>query len=159
FEVIKAHRGNDLAKLEYSEYKPIQAALTRLVPGRTYGNVPIFEFRPWHIWDFRAKDGAIEHVVFEVDDTRPHPSSTLIRITVFRDTGELVSESAFHVGHRCYLRAVKLEDPVNDEYPIIAMETRPGPGLSPNILRQFYGRIEDRFDLVRLEDSDGKARR
>jgi len=95
-----------------------------------------------------------------VDNTGRHPGSTGIRINVFEKARNVRSESVFWTGHRCYLRAVSLDKQGDDDRdPFIVLETGLGAGPGPDVQRQIYGRIGDRFDLIRLEDSEGEATR
>jgi hypothetical protein len=155
-EPLNAYRDKELSKLDKAQAKELLATITRLVPDREYRFW--FDFRPWHVWEFPNK-GQPVLLLFEVDNTRPHPGSSGIRITVFEKTGNARSEFEFWTGHRCYMRAVSLEKSVDGQDPLIVLESGPGPGPSPNIGKQVYARIGDRFDLVRMEDADGKATR
>jgi hypothetical protein len=47
----------------------------------------------------------------------------------------------------------------DDQDPLIVLETGPGAGPGPNVQKQIYARVGNRFDLIRLEDSEGKATR
>lgn len=155
-EPLDAYRGKELAKLNEAQAKDLLATIKKLVPGREYRHW--FDYRPWHVWEFPNK-GQIILVLFEVDNTRPHPSSTGIRLTVFEKTGNGLNESEFSTGHRCYMGAVSLEKQANGQDPLIVLETGAGAGPGPDVQKQYYARIGNRFDLVRLEDSGGWATR
>jgi hypothetical protein len=155
-EPLNAYRGKELAKLDDLQAKELLGTVTRLVPDRTYQFW--FDFRPWHVWEFPNK-GQPVLLLFEVDNTGPHPGSTSIRITVFEKIGKTFSESTFATGNRCYLHGVSLEKQTDEHDPLIALETGCGPGPGPNFHKQVYARFGNRFDLVRLESADGKATR
>jgi len=117
-----------------------------------------FDFRPRYVWEFPNK-GQPALVLFEVDNTGPHPGSTGVRINVFEKAKNVRSESVFWTGHRCYMHAVSLDKQADDQDPLIVLETGLGPGPGPNVQKQIYARVGNRFDLIRLEDSEGKATR
>jgi hypothetical protein len=152
-ERLKAYRGRDLEKLSEAERAEFDALLNRLMP-----NVP--PRRPMglyshQVWEF-PNNANPRVVLFEADRFVPHPGSTRIRITVFEDSG-IVAKSAFDTGHRCYMSGVSLQERGNGEEPLVVVES--GSMLGPNWEKQFYARFGDRFDLVRLEDPEGKASR
>jgi hypothetical protein len=155
-EPLNAYRGKELAKLDEDEAKELLASIKKFIPEREYRHW--FDFRPWYVWEFPNKRQPAL-VLFEVDNTGPHPGSTGIRIIVFEKARNVRAESVFKTGHRCYLRAVCLDKQGDDQDPLIVLETGPGPGPGPNFQRQIYGRSGDRLDLIRLEDSEGKATR
>ncbi len=155
-DVIKGYCGRELEKLNEAQAKELLAAITTLVPNRTYRDW--FDFRPWFVWDFSNGEQPLL-LLLEVDNTHPHPGSTGIRITVFDKSGNVQSETAFWTGHRCYMRRICLEDQAKGQQPILVIETGPGAGPGPNVQKQVYARLGDRFDLVRLENSDGTATR
>ena len=127
-----------------------------MIPERVYEGW--FDFRPWHVWEFPNK-GQPALVLLEVNNRGPHPGSTGIRINVFDKTKNARSEAEFWTGHRCYLRAVSLADQAEGEDPLIVLETGSGAGPGPDVRKQIYARIGNRFDLVRLEDGEGRATR
>jgi hypothetical protein len=155
-EPLNAYRGKELAKLDEDQARVLLATIKKLIPEREYRHW--FDFRPWHVWEF-PNQGRPALVLFEVDNTGPHPGSTGIRINLFEKARKVRSESVFWTGHRCYLRAVSLDKPPDGQDPLIALETGLGPGPGPDVQRQIYAHIGDRFDLIRLEDSEGKATR
>ena len=150
------YQGKNLEELGEAEKNRLLATITKLVPGREYRFW--FDFRPWHVWEFPNK-GNPHLMLFEVDNTGPHPGSTGIRITTFDKAGNYRSEFKFWTGHRCYMRTVQLEELPDSQDPLIVLETGLGPGPGPNVWKQIYAHIGNRFDLIRLEDADGKATR
>lgn len=155
-EPLIAYRGKELGKLDEDKSKELQAAIKKLIPEREYRHW--FDFRPWYVWEL-PNNGQPGLVLFEVDNTGPHPGSTGIRINVFEKAKNVRTESVFWTGHRCYMRAVSLEKQRDDQNPLIVLETGPGPGPGPNVSKQIYARVGQRFDLIRLQDSEGKATR
>ena len=105
-EVIKAHRGKELKELDDDQTDSLRNAIVKLAPNREYKK--LFSLRPWHIWDFKKNGEEPIYVLFEVNNSHPHPSSTIIRLTAFDDSPGLIWETTFDTGHRCYLRDVKL---------------------------------------------------
>jgi hypothetical protein len=155
-EPLAAYRGKELSKLDEAQSKDLLAAIKKLIPDREYRHW--FDFHPWYVWEFPNK-GQPALVLFEVDNTGPHPGSTGIRINVFDKAKNARTESVFWTGHRCYMRAVTLEKQKDNQNPLIVLETGLGPGPGPNVPKQIYARVGQRFDLIRLEDSEGKATR
>ena len=152
-EALKGYLGKDLSKLDATATEQLLVTITKLLPNRTYREY--FDFRPWHVWEF-PNGGQPLVVLFEVDNTRPHPGQTGIRITVFDASGNIQSETAFGTGHRSYMSGVTLQNLIKGEDPIIVLETG---GLGGPDSKQYYARIGGRFDLVRLENTEGTATR
>jgi hypothetical protein len=157
FELMINQRDKDLSQLEPAQAKEVLVAITKLVPKRGYD--AIFDFRPWYVWEFQKAGEAPLHVLFEVNNSWPHPGSTGIRLTVFDRFGKMLSETSFDTGHRCYMRSAKLEEQTDGQYPIVMLKTGPGGGPGPNTYKQYLACVGDRFDLIRLENSEGKATR
>ena len=168
-EVLKAYRGKDLRELEPDRVRWLLGQMSVLGLKREYQD-DVDGYGPWYVWDFRSRDEPPRHLLIEarkkrkvtVDDkvvfTHYHPSYTPISITVLDEGWEVVSETHLTTGWRCYLRAINLQSVV-DDYPLVVLETELGSGPGPDIRRQYFAWIGQRFDLVRLEDSDGNATR
>jgi hypothetical protein len=151
---IKPYLGKDLQKLGEGEISDLLSRLTRLIPKRSYREA--FDYRPWGLWEFKKEKGPALYLLLEGDNSRGHPGSTLIRLTVLDASGETVSEERFTTGWRCYARSAKLEPAVKGEYPLVVFEaTEPGG----NVGKQIYARVNDRFDLIRVEDAGGRGTR
>jgi hypothetical protein len=144
--------------LDETELENLESAIIRLVPQRKYAKY--FGPHPRCIWELR-KSGAEQptFLLFEVDNTYPHPGSTVIRMTAFDDAAKELWETSFDTGHRCYLRDIELHYQMNDQFPLIVLETGHGGGPGPGFRKQYYAIIDDRVDLVRLEGYDGIATR
>jgi hypothetical protein len=155
-EVVKAHRGADLQKLNEAQAQQLRAAITRLVPNRTYTD--LFDFRPTYVWEIVSDEQTL-WLLLDVDNSGPHPGSTGIRATLFSESGVFQPASTFWTGHRCYLRRASLENHVKGQHPLLVLETGHGAGVGPNVDKQVYARIGERFDLVRMENSHKKATR
>lgn len=154
-EVLKIQQGKDLRKLDENKVKELRRAITKLVPKRIYRGY--FDFSPWYFWEFKKTEGQRHYLLFEADNTGPHPGFTRIRLTLLDKRGRLNSETTFHTGWRCYLQDVKLVPATKTSFSMIALET--DSWLGPDSSKQYYAWIEDRFDLVRLEKSNGSATR
>jgi hypothetical protein len=153
-EALHDWRGKALSELGDAQQEKMIATIKVLVPEREYRGW--IDFRPWYVWDFPNK-GQPNVVLFEVNNRLPTPGSTGIRLTVFEETGKVRFESEFWTGHRHYMSDASLRKQIGADDPLIELEVS---GLGGNILeKQIYARIGDRFDLVRLEDADGKATR
>jgi hypothetical protein len=156
-EVVRAHCGKDLQGAERAQLKELLGAVTALLPQRRYRDDLFFEFRPWHVWAFGREGGPTLAVLFEVNNSWPHPGSTDIRITAFDEGGRVAAEAAFTTGHRSYLRGAGLEQRGEGQYPLVALDSGPGPGPGPPPRKQLYALVGTRFDLVRLEGTGGEA--
>lgn len=154
-EVLKAQQGKDLRKLDEDKEKEVLRAITRLVPKRTYQ--AFFDFHPWYFREFKKTEGQPRYLLFEADNSGPHPGYTRIRLTLWDQGGKLQSETTFGTGWRCYLRGVSLLDLAGENYPLIVLET--DSWLGPDCAKQYYALIGGRFELVRLENSSGKLTR
>ncbi|HEY8503934.1 MAG TPA: hypothetical protein VIL46_05090 [Gemmataceae bacterium] len=155
-EAIKACRGKDLRSLEPDRIRELLGHMSELGLERAYQDW-IDLYGPLHVWDFRNEKGQL--LLFEADKISPHPGRTRITLTVLNDSGKVVSETDLTTGWRCYLRDAKLQAAAGGGYPLVVLETGLGSGPGPNVGEQYYAWIGQRFELVRLEDSDGKATR
>jgi hypothetical protein len=149
--LLLACQGQDLLELEEDARGRLMWVIKALLPARSYRKW--LDFRPSRVWTFPREGKRHLYVLFEVDNTRPHPGSTGIRVTLFDGSGNVLSEVAFTTGYRCYLQGVKLEATGNGP-PLILLETG---GLGPNFARQYYAFQGTRIDLVRLEGRAGAA--
>jgi WD40 repeat protein len=156
---IKSFCGKELKSLEADgdEGRKLYAAIKSLIPNREYRG--FFDYVPWHIWEFAKKGEEPLYTLFEANTSLPHPGSTLLRITLLDSMGQVLSETHFDTGHRCYMRGVKLESLVEGEYPAIVLETGSSFGPGPDVPKQYYSRIGNRIDLIRIENSNRTATR
>lgn len=155
-DTLRAGVGKNLSELDEDQRGAIQTAVCGLVPGRDYDRV--FDYRPEQVWDVRQPDDTALVVLLEKIPYVPHPGSTPVRMTAFDKFGMVVTETKFTTGHRCYLRDAAWEQSV-DGIPLFVLHTRLGGGPGPDVGRQVYALVGGRFDLVRLEDSDGAVTR
>ena len=158
FSEFKTYVGKDLRELDSDEIEMqnLLTAIKRLVPNREYEIH--FDYFPWRIWEFAKDGGEPSYLLFEANNMDGHPGTTPIRLTVFSNSGAVLSETQFTTAHRCYLHDVELQVGVSG-YPFVVLKTGNGPGPGPCIEQQYYAIIGDRFDLVRLETSKGKIAR
>jgi WD40 repeat protein len=156
---LKSYRGKELKDLEADGDEPrrLYAAIKSLIPNREYRG--FFDYVPWHIWEFTKQGEEPSYTLFEANTSLPQPGSTRIRITLLDSMGQVLSETQFDTGHRCYMQGVKLESLVEGEYPAIVLETGSGFGPGPDVPKQYYARIGNRIDLVRIENSARTATR
>jgi hypothetical protein len=153
--LVAQFRGRPLAGLSEARVRPLLGALQQLdcVDDRQ----PLFGFIPHRIWEFRRVGDQQDYLVFEADQSSPHPGSTRIRLTLFDDFGAIRAKSQFATGHRCYLYGEKLERVAGIEGPVLALQTGLNAGPGPDFARQYYALIGRRFDLIRVEGSGGGA--
>jgi hypothetical protein len=116
-------------------------------------------YGPWYVWDYKAKGQLSRYLVLEADKFLSHPGRTRINLTVLEDSGKVVSETYLSTGWRCYLQKAALEPIIEGEYPLVVLYTGLGGGPGPDVQQQYYAWTGNRFDLVRLEDSEGQATR
>jgi hypothetical protein len=157
FAQLKSHIGKNLRELDEKKKEELLGVIQRLIPKRKYRDQ--FDFTPWSVCAFTKPGGDSAALLFDVNNTLPHPGCTLIRLTLFDASGKVLSEMEFGTGHRCYLYSAALKQLGKDEYPVLLLKTEIGAGPGPDIAKQYYARIGGRFDLVRLEGSGGKATR
>jgi hypothetical protein len=152
WEFVRAFRDRDL---EGEQTIRLQECITKLVPGRTYQDDLFFDFEPRLVRELPLCRGHTALLIIEANQHLPHPGTTPVRITVLKAGGQPVQETTFSTGHRCYLKGISVENGVDAEHPVIVLNTGLGPGPGPNICKQYYTQIDDRFDLIRLERSGG----
>jgi hypothetical protein len=169
-EAIKECRGKDLSELEPDQIRPLLTHLSKLGVKCAYPS-HVDQYGPWYVWDFKKKGQPPLYLLFEAGKQmranvgnqivriHPHPGSTPISLTLLDDSGKVVSETDLTTGWRCYLRQARLEPALEEDYPLVVLETELGSGPGPDIGRQYYAWVGQRFDLVRLEDSGGAATR
>ncbi len=155
FRQFKAYVGQDLSHLyeQENQRRELLGAIAKLVPGRQYNKHD--DYDPRYIWEFaRGVDDHSSYLLLEVDYLGSvQPGSSPLRLTLFGNMGELISEHKFDTGYRCYLAEACLQDAGHDG-PLLVLETEE-VGLGPDWVKQYYARIGERFDLIRLEDHNG----
>ena len=149
FSEFKTYVGKDLRELDWDgcEMQDLLSAIKRLVPGRKYERH--FDYSPWRIWEFAKDESEPSFLLFEANKMHVHPGTTPIRLTVFSNSGAVLSETEFTTAHRCYLDDVELQVGVSG-YPFVFLKTGTGPGLGSGIEGQYYSMVGDRFDLFLL---------
>jgi hypothetical protein len=90
-----------------------------------------------------------------VDNTAPVPVAPPVRFTALNDSGKVIAEATFKTLSRHSIVDYKLQPLKGVEYPLILLQT----GYGAYEGKQYYALIGRRFDLVRLEGYDGKAKR
>lgn len=165
-DALKTYVGKDLKDLNEKDASELDDLLDAMLPAhaKRYSNGDLIprDFRrgpgyiPWHVWHFK-KNGESYYVLFEANTSRPHPGSTWIRNTLLSPSGKMLSDSEFSTGHREYMQGVELNSLIDGEYPIIVFKMSRVP--FPKIPKQYYAKLGNRFDLIRLEDNEGKAMR
>jgi len=155
-EILRARVGKDLSELEEGQLTAIQAAIDSLVPNRNSERA--FGYQPERVWEVHQGEDKRLVVLFERFLYTAHPGASQLRLTVFDDTGRVLAESMFTTGHRCYMRELTLEAP-DKGTTLFVLKTGAGGGFGPDIGKQVYALTNGRFDLVRLEDSEGAATR
>ncbi len=148
----------DSSKSSGSEIEALIAAIETLNPARKKGDR--FE-KLRHFWRFEKKGQETCFVLLEVRPGFDHPGWDDIRITILNSKGKSQFDSTFTTSMRCYVKHIDLESKGQDEFPIIILSTENGgpnrPG--PDIKKQYLAKIQNRFDLIRLENSEHVATR
>jgi hypothetical protein len=156
-EAMRTYLGKDLERLDEAEGEQVMSIIKMLVPGRSYRDV--WDFKPWRFWAFGNEEGDPLYLLFEADNSGPHPGSTGIRLTLVNESSERPLEFVFHTAHRCYMQGVKLEVSEGFTSPLIIIETGYGPGPGPGYEQQYYTLIGNRIDLIRLEYANAEPAR
>jgi hypothetical protein len=167
---ITACRGKELQALEPDQARELLGHMAKLGLERYPDRVD--RFGPWYVWDFGKKDQPPLYLLFEAGKKMKlrdgnkvvawvhlHPSATPVSLTLLDGSGKVVSETDLTTGWRCYLKGAKLQPAGDKHYPLVVLETELGSGPGPDIKRQHYAWLGQRFDLVRLENGAGKATR
>src|SRR5262245_40043172 len=151
-EVLRAHVGRDLDELSTDESRFVGEAVERFEPNRSRGT--IFGPTPRYIWEY-CRGGELPHfLVCEVGRYTPSPFSPRIRLLLFDSLGRLRVQSEFTAGMRRGLQAARVAAIEGGEYPLVIFEWTVWGSLTD---RDYYARIDHRFDLIRTEDSEGRA--
>ncbi|WP_145238284.1 DUF349 domain-containing protein [Urbifossiella limnaea] len=108
---------------------------------------------PRYVWPSGPSGG---WVVFERPYTSGgHPGSTELRLTRLDARGGVQARGWFTTGWRRYLESARLETVAGIPDPVVVVRTAEDGGGEPE--RQWYAKVDDRYDLVRLEQEDGAA--
>lgn len=162
-DALKPYVGKVLENLQGEEADKLADILDALLPShvmRTSNGDPVpskqrrlFSYVPWYVWHFTRNGEGSSYVLLEIDNSLPNPATALVRITLLDPSGKLLSDTKFGTGGRSRVAHAKLDSLFSGEFPILVLRT----GWYP--AKEFYGRIGNRFDLIRLEDREGKAMR
>jgi hypothetical protein len=147
FQSLKPYCGAELTTLRFEQTEELLNTLSRLLPRRkaAAGRISL----PWYFWEFGEKKAL--YLLFEVESPTIRPGSTVLRLTLFDHAGEVLCETIFNTGHRCYLQSVELRAVDDTPYPLLVMTT--------DVTKQYIGFVGSRFDLIRVEDHAGIATR
>jgi hypothetical protein len=151
-ETVESYCGRKLADLNSDELRPLNDALARLCPGRGRIKVGVV-LRPAYVWKFSQGREPVGCLVLESGSTDLIPGTTDMRLTVVDNGGRIRSESEFTTGWRSSLKEARLMPVVGVEFPVLALRAPPVRGNDQT--GQFFTLIDDRFDLIRLEDKSG----
>jgi hypothetical protein len=144
--------GKDLDEYDREQMSSLITALSRLDNVEREKEPIIFAFRPQRVWLSTVhREG---FTVLETEFGLPHPSAPGIRLTSFTHTGFVHAHSEFTSGWRCYPRTAELRRVNEIAEPLVVVNTFP---FGPNIYREYYAIVEDRFDLIRLENDHGDS--
>lgn len=152
---LEACRGEELKTLDAAQVNALHVHLSNL-------GVHHNHLHPWYVWDFSTEGRPTGYLLFQADTTgkfEMHPGYTGITLTVMDHDGKPVCETYLSTGWRCYLRGAKLDSEIEGGRPLVVLTTGLGGGPGPDVRTQYYALIGERFELVRLEDSDGNATR
>jgi hypothetical protein len=106
---------------------------------------------PRYVW---RGGSAGSWVVFERPYTSwDHPGSTDIRLTRLDAQGGVQARGWFTTGWRRYLEDARLEPVAGIPDPVVVVRTAGFAAGDPE--QQWYARVGNRYDLVRLEAADG----
>ena len=154
----------DLTQISASALEEFASAMKTLNPTRN--TLDDFEpprnywgFTPRNLWEFTKKGQESCLVLLEVRPGFVHPGWDDIRITLMNSSGKSQFDSTFTTANRCYLRKIEIERNAKDEFPIFILSTEDGGPRrrGPDIKKQYFGKIHNRIDLIRLENSKQAA--
>lgn len=154
--VVSGFIGRDLKEASDDDLKPLCQALRILDPSRQ-DDKSSFERRPQHIWPYGRDDGPSGFLVQDADRWGSHPGSTRIRLTAFDAVGNVRAQAEFTTGWRRYLKEARSVQIGDLREPAVALECI--ENLGPDTGRDYYAMVGNRFDLVRIERSDGTTGR
>jgi hypothetical protein len=155
WEALKSYCGKQLDNLQFKDLEKLLAAVQAVLPKQKHW--PFIE--PYALWKIEGKRQSVVYALLESQGSYLMPGSTDVRITLFDPSGEVLSETAFQTGYRCYFESAKQKTIKESDFPLIVLEIAHHGGPDPDIARQYYAKIGASFQLIRLEDSRGKAAR
>lgn len=156
-ETLERYLNQDLEKLEEPRRQEIARAIEQLKPTKQIEGIAPPEFQPRNIWE-RVVAGRQVLIVLEIAPPFGLPGTTEIRLTLLDKAGTALSQQEFNTAHRCYAKSAAILTDGKEKTPVILLTTTNG-GLGPDYKKQYYALLDRRFDLVRIEDSDGKTTR
>lgn len=154
-ETLRIFVDRDLTKLDIKDSEALSSAVQALCPKRRKNEC---NEAPRSLWEFKKTGENSCFVFLEAFEGGFHPGTSYVRLTLIDQTGKSLFDCSFTTGHRCYLKSIGLNQE-RDESPLIKLWTdsiRPG---GPEVKTQYYAKIGDRIDLIRVENSDGSAAR
>jgi hypothetical protein len=150
WKIFKSYQGKELRDLDKGQARKVLDALEEVIPDHFYESV--LNYSPWYVWGFNRKGENAGYLVIDVNQSSPHPSADKIRIALLDAPRHVLAESEFSAGWRWYLERVELKSSTDEDYPLIVQSSDEG-------FKQYYAKIGNRFDLIRLEDSEHEAMR
>jgi hypothetical protein len=154
--VLKKYCGRDMDEESEDQLNQLSNALRQLdlsreIPPPMSEDQHGLHLRTQRVWQVGRDSVQSGYLVFDRNHQKLHPGTTWIQLTLFDLAGAIQAKSEFSTGWRLYLSSAGVEQHAGIEFPVIALEIYFGR------TRQFYTLIDDRFDLIRLEGSDGTA--
>jgi hypothetical protein len=141
----------DLRNLDDSARGGLAGLLARILPDKysVQFNNP-YSFQPWYLWRFDTR-----FVLFEGQPLFEIPGVSSAGIHFLDETGRHMGCSVFSTGWRIDLKSARLLNETPVGAPVIEILTeRAINGL--DIHHQYYGVLDNRVVLLRLEDSEGR---
>jgi hypothetical protein len=150
---LRSFQDVDLRRLAAADSQRVIRAIETVMPGRQYQPAPDMRWsdcEPRRVWKFQESQERPAWALLDAGNTHLCPGTTNIRIALVTQEGACISETRFTTGWRQNLREVQLQSRCEKQYPLIVFRLFAAGS-------QYYARIGDRFDLIRLEDNNGKA--
>jgi hypothetical protein len=116
---------------------------------------PFFQLQSWYLWRVTTGEGRDRLILFQGEPLWSIPGSSSARIFVFDTDGKLLNQCKFSTGWRITIEDARWVEDSDHGFPCVLVDSAPSIN-GGDITRQYFAFLDDRFALVRLEDSSGQ---
>jgi hypothetical protein len=157
-ETVRRFCGKDLRGAAKDDLQSLQEAVEKIRSGTT-SNKADQDFEPRYVWEYGTSGEKVGCLVLECEPSTVENETTSIRLVWLDHAGSVRTEVEFTTGDHCYLSNATSRAVDGFEFPIIVLDVDCREGAGSDYSRQYYTVVGNRFDLIRLEGRDSRARR
>ncbi|CAN5512457.1 hypothetical protein BH10PLA2_BH10PLA2_09710 [soil metagenome] len=162
---IRRHCNRDLTEISAREAESLTLAfqVLGLAEPHNYGFRILREgygHKTRFLCEFQKRAEPSCYVLVGSEDFATVPGSTNLRLKAMSARSKHPIDLKFTTGWRRYLRKIDIQKSATDQYPVLVFSTETIRGMfhgPEKLQKQYYGKIGDRFDLIRIENADGQA--